>query len=376
MKKTLIFFVALFMLTALSVSAATFKAGDVYEYKGGGTADDIYIAGGSIDVSGDINGDGILAGGEVSVLGDVTEDVTAAGGSVRLLGSIGDDVRVAGGNITVSGRVGDDLVAAGGFVKILSGSTIAGDTVIAGGTTVMNGAIDGDLTIYGEDVTINGSVNGNVTLKFTKRVTFGDDAVILGNLTYSALEEVYIPTGVLIGGYVTRVETPMKKFNFDKNDLGAFIGFFVLIKFLLMLVVGVLAVIVFRKFSNTMSVQTHDNFWKNLLIGFIVFIVIPITAVLLLATVIGIYIGFILLSMYALALLIAKVYAGIVAGALLSKWIKKEIIVDWKWAVLGIAALQIVSLVPLFGGFAVCILVLATFGTLGTLVYKTFWLAR
>ena len=374
MKKTLVFLVAVFMLAAFSVSAATFKVGEVYEYKSGAVADDIYIAGGTVDISGDVKGDGMFAGGEVSVLGDVTEDATVAGGTVRILGSVGDDMRIVGGNITVSSDVGGDMVVAGGMVRVLSDSRVGEDAIIAGGAVIMSGKIDGDLTVYGEDVMIDGQIDGDVVLKFTKKVTIGEGASIAGNLTYSSLEEVEIPGGVFVGGEVTRVELMSKKF--EKEGLDRFVDFFILMKFLLMLVAGVLAVIVFKRFSKTVGVESYSHFWMHALIGFLALIVVPIAVVLLLATMLGAYIGIVLLVAYVLLLAIAKIYTGILAGALLSKWFKKEIIVDWKWTVLGITMLQALALIPVFGTLFGCLLVLVTFGTLLVLSYNKFWLTR
>lgn len=377
MKKKLILLLALFMLAALSVSAATFKVGEIYEYKGGVIDDDLYIVGGVVDVSGDIDGDGTIVGGDIVVLGDVKQDITVAGGAVRILGTIGDDVRAVGGEITVSSKIGGDLVVAGGFVRVLSESTIAHDAVIAGGAVVMNGTVAGNLKVYGEEVTINGPVNGDVVLRFTKKVTIGEDAAIAGDLTYSALEEIEIPEGVIIGGEIARVEMPAKRFGkIGKADLGKFIGIFLLAKLFLMLVAGVLAVIVFKNFSNSVGVQAIANFWKHALIGFVTLIIVPISVVLLFVTVLGAYVGIILFGTYMLTLAIAKVYAGIITGALLSKWFKKKIIVDWKWAVLGILALQVISLVPILGNIAAFILLLASFGTLGMLLYRRVWLTR
>lgn len=376
MKKTLIIFVALFMVTVSSASAATFKAGETYEYKGSVAIDDIYVVGGSVDISGDIKGDGIVVGGDVSILGNITEDLMTAGGSVKLIGSVGDDARIIGGNVSVSSDILGDLVALGGFIKTLSGSSVTGDVVIAGGTVFIDGNIGGDLTVYGDEVRINGPIGGNVNLKYVKKVILGENALIVGNLIYSGSKDLEISDKVIIGGMVTRVEQPVSKFDLDKEDIEKIIGFLFVIKLLLMLVAGVLAVLVFKQFSKTVGVEAHRDFWKNTLIGFVTLIVVPVAVILLIATIIGMGVGFILLGIYILMLLISKVFAGIVVGGLLSKWIKKEIIVDWKWVMCGIATLQIISLVPLFGNFVAFIIVLATFGTIGTLAYKRFWLNR
>lgn len=374
MKRTAIFVIGVLMLVALPASAATFRVGDTYEYQGSADADDVYVAGGGIDVSGDINGDAVLAGGDITILGNIVEDLIATGGSIRVLGSVGDDARVAGGTITVSDDISGDLVAAGGLIRVLSSARVGRDAVIAGGSVFMNGSIGGDLTVYGEEVVINGPINGDVTLKFTKRVTLGENAAIAGNFTYSALNEIVVPGGAFIGGDISRTELKMSRF--DKADFAKVAGVVIFFKFLLVLAASLLAVLVFKQFSRTVARETHDAFWKRALIGFIALIVVPIAAGLIFATVLGAAVGFILLSAYVLAILISKVYVGIVAGSLLSKWIKKETIVDWKWTVLGVAVVQVAALVPFFGHLATFVILLATFGTIGTLAHKRLWLTR
>ena len=241
--------IGVFALTTLTASAATFKVGDVYEHKTGSLFDDIYIAGGSVDVSGDVIGDGLVVGGDVSVRGNISQDITTAGGSVDVIGVIGDDVRVAGGDVSISSRIGDDLVAAGGLVKVLSDSTIAGDAVIAAGSIIMSGTVSGDLKVVGEELYLNGPVNGDVIIRYAKDITFGDDAIIAGSLTYASDEELTIPEGLTIGGEITRTESPFNKF--EKKDAKKFMGFLVFGKFIIMLVTALLAVLVFKKILSS-----------------------------------------------------------------------------------------------------------------------------
>ena len=98
--------------------------------------------------------------------------------------------------------------------------------------------------------------------------------------------------------------------------------------------------------------------------------------VILFMTILGSYVGFLLLSAYVLTLFVAKVFAGIVAGALLSKWIKKEVIVNWMWTAIGITALQILILVPILGNLLTFIVSMASFGTLLVFLYRKMWLVR
>lgn len=364
----------LFLLVASPLFAATFRVGEVYEQKDAVVNDDLYIAGGSVDISGNVSGDVIMAGGDVALLGNVTQDVMSAGGTLNLVGAIGDDLRAVGGNISVASRVADDLVAVGGFVKVLSDSTVSGDAVLAGGAVIMNATIVGDLTVYGEEVTVNGPVNGDVTLRFTRKVTLGPDARIGGNFTYSADEELTIPEGVFIGGEVTRVESGMAGFN--KKSLAQALGFFAFGKFLMILVAVLLLVLVFKRASHAVGTHTVDHFWKHALLGLVGLIVTPIIAFLLFVSFIGVFIGIFLLLLYILTLLAAGLYTSVAAGALLSKWAKQRVIIDWMWAVIGLVATFIVCFVPVIGPLVVFVIFLSALGTIGTIAHRKLWVAR
>lgn len=372
-KKTyFLLLVVVLFFTALPVFAATFKTGRIIEQKEAIIGNDLYAFGGSVDVSGNVTGDVVIAGGNISVIGNVSQDVAGAGGTVTILGDVGDDVRIAGGNVSVAGRVGGDLIAAGGFVKILSGSTVSKDLLAAGGTVIMDGSVAGDLSVSGGDVVINGPVNGNVTLKYTQHVTLGPDARIAGNLTYSADEALTVPEGVFVGGDITRVTLPQKA----RTNAKELFGFLVFAKFITLLIAGLLAVLVFKRFSNDVGSVVHAGFWKQALIGFIMLIIVPIIAFLLFMSFFGIFIGGLVLFVYALLLMVAALYSGVIAGAFLSKWIKKHPIVDWKWTTVGFIVLFVLCFVPVIGPLAIFVITMAAFGTIGTHAYKKLWLAR
>ena len=90
----------------------------------------------------------------------------------------------------------------------------------------------------------------------------------------------------------------------------------------------------------------------------------PVAAVILIASLLGSFVGFFILILYVLATFLASVYAAVTAGSLLSKWIRKTVIVDWKWVVFGAVALLILTLVPIVGWLITCAIFLAAFGTL------------
>ena len=374
MRKILFFVVGLAILTTPFAYAATFDAGEYVEHKGTSVQDDLYLAGGSVDISGDIIGDSVTAGGEVSIQGSITGDVLVAGGTVDVLGNVTDDVRAAGGEILIAGNIRDDVVAAGGYVRFLGDATVGGDVVIAAGSVVTNGTIAGDLSVYGGEVIINGVINGDVDLRFTELVTLGDDVTIGGNLTYSALKEIEIPDTALIGGEVIRIETPIT--SVKKKDFKKFAHTFAVAKVIMSLILALILVLLFKKFSQSFGEDGHAHFWKNTLVGFIAMVVTPILALLLVITFAGALTGGLLFLVGTTLLFIGKAYTGVLGGALLSKWIKKEVIVNWKWTILGVLVIHLLLLVPFIGKLAVFVTFLASFGTILMLAYNKMWKKR
>ncbi|MEQ9350114.1 MAG: hypothetical protein RII27_06210, partial [Alphaproteobacteria bacterium] len=158
---------------------------------------DLYISGGSVEVSGAVSGDVLAAGGDVLVLAPVGGDAMVAGGFVRLAERITGDLRAAGGTVTLSGRVGEEAMIAGGEVRVRG--DIQGNAWISGGDIRVSGRIGGDLTVNGGEVWLDGVVAGDVMAR-AGELHLGPNAAIIGNLTYRAPEAAEIAAGATIGG--------------------------------------------------------------------------------------------------------------------------------------------------------------------------------
>ena len=95
--------------------------------------DDLYLAGGQVDLYATVEGDVVVAGGKLNLEGNVQADVIAAGGDLELRGTVADDARLAGGNIRVLAAVGDDLLVAGGRIQLGSMAEVGGAAWLSGG---------------------------------------------------------------------------------------------------------------------------------------------------------------------------------------------------------------------------------------------------
>jgi hypothetical protein len=144
----------------------------------------------------------------------------------------------------------------------------------------------------------------------------------------------------------------------------------------MLLVAGLLAVVFFGSFTHDFAHFAVPHFGKSLLIGFVLLIVVPVLTMLLLISFIGAFVALIVGFLYILFLVVAKVYAGILTGVLLARGIKKEIVVDWRFTIIGIVILQLVSLVPVIGFLVSFVIMLAALGALAYFAYQRFWVER
>jgi len=124
------------------------------------------------------------------------------------------------------------------------------------------------------------------------------------------------------------------------------LGILILGSFLLFLVASIALVLLFPKFSNTLGKHTISNFGREFIRGAVISFIVPVALLLLLVSIVGIPLMLVGSLAYALLIGIAKLYTGIVFGGILAKVFKKEVIINWQWAALGILFLHFLILVP------------------------------
>jgi hypothetical protein len=358
---------ALFSIAPLSAFAADVETGKIISVPATqAVSDNVYLAGGEVVFLANAEKDLTAAGGQILINGPVSGDVLAVGGSVQVLQPVKGSVRVAGGQVTIGNNVAGDVLAAGGTVIILPGAVVSGDVIVAGGAVDIEGAVNGSIRAYGGNVTINGAVAGPVSIHAGKQVTFGDKAVIGSTLVYAAPQEAAVASGAKLGDQVTFTKNGALSGMEGGRAAAAFwgiLGFLVFAKFVAMLVAALVLVLAFKEFTQTRVEKTLAYFWKKVLIGFVALVAIPAAAVVLFITLIGAYLGIALILSYLLALFAAGVYMCVFTGALLSHWIRKEAVADWKWTILGALVVFFIAFVPFIGWIADLLLFLASLGT-------------
>ena len=334
-----------------------------------------YAAGASVVLTAPVAGDFTAFGGSVITAAPVEGDDLILAGSVGSRSPVAGDLRAAGGSIDVSEPVAGDLFALG-FSVHDSGRAGGSVFIIAANTTLANGA-EGPVTIYGNNISLAGDFAGNVTVTAGGRLSVAPGTVIRGKLSYEAPVEASLPSSVTVSGGVTYTNTSyLPDTNTSRTLALASIGFFLIARILGALILAGLLAGLFSKFAGTVIdravMDRPRDVLLALLLGFAIIVATPIVIALLMLTFVGIGIASLILILYALLVLLALMYAGIVTGGLLVRRFLGRERVLWHDGVLGMAVFSFVSLVPFVG---LPIVLLVTFFSAGTLLQLFFHFA-
>lgn len=366
MKKLL--FGALVLLCAVpaGASAASVAAGkQVMLPRGESVVENFHAAGGRVSIAGQVEGDLTAAGGNVVITGDVLDDVLAAGGTVSILGTVGGDVRVMGGQLTVGNDVGGDLLAAGGSVHILSDAVVQGDLYVAGGDVILDGVVSGNVRMVGGRLTLNGTVTGDVSARLGKELTVGSEALVGGQLDYRAPRAALIPEFAQIDGSIT-FEPSHRTGTKASVALLAVAALVSSLKFLALLGFSVFLVAAWHSWAERTVREVSGAFLPSAGRGLVIFIVVPVAVALLLMSFVGALAGLTALAGYAALLLVVRGFVGVLAGALLARYVfrRPSLQVNVPWTIAGVVALQVLDLIPVLGWLATGVLCLAVLGVL------------
>lgn len=180
-------------------------------------------------------------------------------------------------------RDDDTIVVITGGATVAEGETVDG-VVVVDGPVRIDGTVDGDVFVVSGDTEISGEVTGDVTI-IAEPAVINSGARIGGDLRYGD-EEPEIASGARIDGEVS---------DEDWSDLrpAGFIGWAVFWFTLALssLALGLLLLLLAPRAADAAFRQARYGAWEAAAAGLAIFILLPILAVLALATLVGLPLG-------------------------------------------------------------------------------------
>lgn len=357
-------FVALLSLIFIpsAVLAAELRTENAPTIPAGETlAEDLYIFGGTVTLSGAIRADAVAGGGTVLVNGPVSGDVIAGGGTITIVSDIGDDVRTGGGTITIQGSVGGDVIAGGGQIAI-AGSRVAGDVIAAGGSITIDAPVSGDVQVAGGEIRINAPVGGKLIVQ-AESITLGPKAAITGDFEYRSPKEATLEAGATIKGETKYTKSADVR-EAAKQGVVAFISVWIVAKMLMIFAGALFVAYVFQRYAAELVARTAAEPLSNFGKGLVFFIVTPIASVLLLFTVFALPFGILGLLLYVAAMIFGAMITPIVIGTIVHKFVFKpaEYEISWRTVLLGSVLYFLVGWIPFIGPLSIFVAMLIALG--------------
>ena len=305
----------------------------------------VFLAGSDTVSAADIKGILFSAGNTVSADG-ACEYAFIAGNNTALNGNCSRDAFIAGNHVGFSGNVARDLYAAGNMLTF-------------------HGSVGRDLFAGGKMISLGGEIGGDVYLS-AEEIQLADDLKIGGTLRYNSSANVTGPKELISGADIyddtpasdgtASVSADVKPSPLSKLKSFAYgaVGLLLIAYFFLWLTP------LWKKLDDEYYGKDFGKYAASFGIGAGVLFLLPIAAIILMITGIGLRPAFVLLFVYIAALIASPIFVGFFLGGILWRNVFKRPRNYWAELPIGIVAVRVLGILP-FVAFPVA-LVSAAFG--------------
>lgn len=260
-----------------------------------------YGAGNRVDIVTPMPADVIAAGRDVTIRQSVAGDIMAAAWRMEITADANDDLRAAGMDIRVNAPVRGDVTVAGGTVTFGPQATVGGRAWLTGETVRIDGVIDREVSIAAAHVIVAGEFRKPARIIAEKLEI--EKTARLSSLAYSGPVEAVIANGATITGPVAFTQIERRDAR-PKPAVSTFL-------FTTHLFLAGLLVIAFLPRTEASIVDTlRRRPGKSVIAGFLLLLSVPIAALFLIVSGIGLPFGLMLAAIYA-----SLLFAGVLTTA-------------------------------------------------------------
>jgi cytoskeletal protein CcmA (bactofilin family) len=332
-----------------------------------------FLVGRSVRISAEVEDDVFAGGRSVTFDGAKVENAIVAGNAVTFERSTARDMIALAGRMTLAGEVQDDLVAAARWLRIVKDGSIGGDARLAARDIDIEGKIGGSVRAVARRITISGTIDGKADL-MAERIVIASGARIAGDLIYRSEDRPEIADGASIGGTVQQMKPDfpiVRKIGWAL--LGVGLAFALACAFGV-LVLGAVVQLLAPRLIEVAAARVRLDPWVMLGRGVALLLLVPVAAVLLLATLIGIPVGLFLLLTFWLLLALGLVATAYSMGLWLKDRLGRPKLPDMGarifWTLAGLVIVGAVTLVPFLGMVVALLAVAAGLGAVATITWS------
>jgi cytoskeletal protein CcmA (bactofilin family) len=348
------------------VAAIEARSGENPSLAAGQTIDDdLAISGRAVTIAGRVSGDVYAAGNSVTILpgAQIDGNLFAAANAVTISGSIGGSVYTAGNLIQVQGTIGRNLVGGSNYLTLNPAATVKGNLLAGTNRLLLQGNVAGSVTGGVESLELAGTIGRDLRAS-VERLDLQPSARIGGNLTYISLREATVPAGIVQGSVERQTPPESARQAERRSGLGDFI--FSLIMLAGVILLGLLLAWLFPGLLHAGQAIVERQALVAVGLGLVTLVALPIIAIFLLVTVIGIPLGLLGLAGWFFGWLLGWIIAATALAGLLVGLLRRSgrpIAIAWL-VPLGLIGLHLLTQLPILGGIIALVVLCLGLGIL------------
>lgn len=324
-------------------------------------------AGNVLKIYGDSDKDIIAAAAQISIEDTVAGDVFAACNDFTLNGAVQGSVRVAANTVTIDGPVTGNLLIFASTIRLTENADIGGHANIYGASITHEGIIEKTAHMGAGFVTVNGTLNNSATIE-AQTVEFADSALLEEEVLVKSPVQPTVDSLTDADNYIVYEKTEFSSSSdmYRPEQLAGLASFFIIFRIIHVLfwsstclLLGILFIIIWPKWSTRVAGHMKESAGKTWLTGALFFFLAPIAGLILTVTVIGIPFAVLLSAVYAALFFLGRILVGLFIGRLILK--PKDSDTTGKKVLqffLGYIIITILLIIPVFGWFISAIVAL------------------
>jgi cytoskeletal protein CcmA (bactofilin family) len=325
---------------------------------------DLIVSAASTRIDGDVEGDLIIFSHSVTVNGHIKGDIIAFSQELRVNGPVDGNVRAMVQNLQLYGTVARNVLVWAGDANLDQDAKVNGTLTAGSGHLEVNGKLAGDLLAYSGDVDINGQLGRNARIR-GGHLTIGSRAEIAGQATAQLRQPPEVSDSAKMG---SKLDWTITKHGAEVTYSSGRYYVHQILKWGASFLFGLVLLFVVPGFFFD-AVKACGKTAPAIGFGVLFLFAIPIAAVIVCITVVGLGVGISAMMFWAIAIYAAQVLVG--------AWLGEKILGEGAGAgaalgrlALGLAILRALGMLPFLGGWISFVVVIWGMGAVALAIYK------
>lgn len=329
--------------------------------------DTLIVAAETVIIDGRVTGDVLAASRRVVVNGSVGGNLAAFAEDITIRGEVGGFAMSAGSSLEYDeATIGGDLWAAGDRITVDSESRVGRNATLASETATVDGQVAKDVFVFAERIEVDGRIGEDLEA-FTRRVNLLNDAVIEGNVRFRSRDENNLERspGATVNGEVEFIALPEQSRRQNRYLTGDYYLFQVF-RLVSAFLVGVAVLWMIPALRET-DLPGGVEGVKTAGVGLVTLISLPIVAIMLAATLVGIPFTFFGIVFWIGLIYFAKIVLAAYIGQIVLSGGSAEDSLPLT-LLAGLAIIMIAINIPAIGGILNFVMIIVGIGMIMQLV--------